>query len=230
MVASDGAFSALTRENLQQHVRRRLREGGGSRPQLLLVEDQGRRAVLKDYRPSAWLLRAVIGPWLISREERIYRALQGAPGVPRLIGRLDRDALLVEHIEGRSCADYADGELPAQFFDRLMSVVQGLHERGVVHCDIKNRGNIVVTPDGRPYIVDFASAFRREGPLAPVRRLVFERFRLDDLRGVVKARLLVGRIWNEPDAQFAFRRGAGERAVRALRDGARWLFKLLSRA
>ena len=52
---------------------------------------------------------------------------------------------------------------------------------------------------------------------------------LDDLRAVVKARLLVGRIWNEQDAQFAFHRSPAERVIRAVRDAARWLFKLAAR-
>jgi hypothetical protein len=222
-------FSQLTRQSLPRHLAERLRPGGGSRPDLLLVEDQGCAAVVKDYRYSSWLMRAAVGPWLIGREERIYRLLGGSPGVPRLICRLDRWALVVEHVEGRSCADFADGELPAEFFERLLEVVKAMHSHGVVHCDIKNRANIVVALDGKPYLLDFATAFTRGGRLNLLKRLAFERFRVDDLRGVVKARLLVGQLWNQSDAEFAFRRGPAERAIRAIRDGARWLFKQLAR-
>jgi len=222
-------FCEVTRENLTQYVKRRLRPGGGSRAELLLLEDRGRRAVLKDFRASGWLMRTIAGPWLIGREAGIYAALEGAPGVPHLIRRLDWWALLVEHIEGRSCADYAEGELSAEFFDRLLEAVEGMHARGVVHCDIKNRSNIVVTADGRPYLLDFASAFTRGHPLNLLRRFAFERFRVDDLRGVMKARLLVGQLWNEQDAQFAFRRGPVEKVVRAIRDAARWVFKGVAR-
>lgn len=221
-------FAAITRGSLSNHVRRRLRAATATRPDLLLVEDRGRRAVVKDYRASGWLLRSLFGPWLISREERIYRHLDGAPGVPRLLRRLDPHALLVQHIEGRSCADFADGDLPPEFFDRLRRVVEAMHARGIVHCDIKNRANIVVTSDGDPYLIDFATAFARDGRFRLLRRFLFERFRTDDLKGVVKARLYVGQLWNQPDADFVFRRGPAERIVRALRDGARWLFKLLA--
>jgi hypothetical protein len=222
-------FCELTRKNIQQYVRKRLRPGGGSRAELLLLEDRGRRAVLKDFRTGGWLMRTVAGPWLIGREASIYAVLEGAPGVPHLIRRLDRWALLVEHIEGRSCADCADRELSAEFFDRLLDLVEEMHARGVVHCDIKNRANIVVTAEGRPYLLDFASAFARGSRLNVLKRLAFERFRVDDLRGVMKARLLVGQLWNERDAQFAFRRGPAERVVRAIRDGARWVFKRVAR-
>jgi hypothetical protein len=228
MRAHAGTFAGLTRGNLHQYLRRQLRPGGGTRPALLLLQHDGARAVLKDFHAASWFLRAFVGPWLVRREARVYRSLAGAPGVPRLIGLLDRHALLVEHIEGRNCAQYADGELPPGFFDRLLSVVQGIHARGVVHCDIKNRSNIVVADGGHPYIVDFASAFTRDGPFASLRRLPFERFRTDDLRGVIKAKLLAGQLWNKPDADFAFRRDPFERMVRAVRDAARWTFRLFA--
>jgi hypothetical protein len=226
--ATGRAFEDVTRETLPRYIVERLRPGGGSRPALVLIEDRGQRAVVKDYLSSGWLLRSFVGPWLIGREERHYRLLEGARGVPRLIGRLDRHALVVEHVEGRACSEYPDGSLPLEFFQRLEAVVNGLHERGVVHCDIKNRSNIVVTDKLEPYIIDFASAFTREGRLGWLRRLVFERFWRDDQRAVVKARLLVGRFWNEGDERFAFHHGPGERVVRAIRNAARRLFKVLA--
>ena len=229
MRAYAGPFAGLTRRDLNQYLHRQLRPGGGTRPALLILQHDGARAVLKDFQAGSWFLRALVGPWLIRREAHVYQALAGAPGVPRLIGLLDRHALLIEHIEGRNCAQYADGELPREFFDRLLAVVRGIHARGVVHCDIKNRSNIVVTDDLDPYIVDFASAFTGEGRFGPLRRFAFERFRIDDRRAVVKARLLVGRIWNDADEHFAFHHGPAERTVRALRNGARWLFKALAR-
>jgi hypothetical protein len=227
--APSRAFDGLTRETLPRFIATCLRPGAGSRPALLLIADRGQKAVVKDYLPAGWLLRSLVGPWLIGRETHLYQLLAGAPGVPQLIGRLDRHALVVEHIEGRACSEYPDGGLPIEFFHRLAAVVDGLHERGVVHCDIKNRSNIVVTESLEPYIVDFASAFTREGPLGPVQRYLFERFRLDDQRAVVKARLLVGRFWNEEDERFAFHHGPAERVVRAVRNAARALFKLLAR-
>ncbi|HUT34353.1 MAG TPA: hypothetical protein VNE39_12780 [Planctomycetota bacterium] len=229
MRAQGRPFEGLTRDTIQDYMVARLRSGGGTRPALLLIQDRGHHAILKDYLPASWLLRALVGPWLIGREERIYRVLDGVPGVPRLIGRLDRHALVVERIDGRACSEYPDGSLPPEFFERLETVVDGIHAHGVVHCDIKNRSNIVVTDDLDPYIVDFASAFTREGRLGPLRRFAFERFRIDDQRAVVKARLLVGRIWNDADEHFAFHHGPAERTVRALRNGARWLFKALAR-
>ena len=229
MRSQNRPFADLTRETMPDFVVAHIRAGGGTRPALLLVKDEDDYGIIKDYRPASWLLRALVGPWLIGREEHIYRVLEGVAGVPRLIGRLDHQALVVQRIDGRACSEYPDGSLPLEFFQRLEAVVEGIHARGVVHCDIKNRSNIVVTEDLDPYIVDFASAFTREGRFGLLRRFAFERFRIDDQRAVVKARLLVGRIWNEADERFAFHHGPGERAIRAVRNGARRLLKALAR-
>ncbi|MFB3882289.1 MAG: RIO1 family regulatory kinase/ATPase [Armatimonadota bacterium] len=223
------AFEGLTRDTLARYVVKRLRPGGGTRPALLLIEDRGRRAVVKDYRDSGWLLSRVFGPWLIGREAGIYHRLRGARGVPELIARLDRWALVVEFVEGRAASELPRGSLTLDFFDRLAAVVAGIHARRIVHCDLKNRSNIVVGDDGEPYIVDFASAFTYTGRLGPVRRFLFDRFQLDDRRAVVKARMLVGGIRSEEDERFVRQRSAAERVVRVLRDGVRWVFQFVGR-
>jgi hypothetical protein len=223
------AFEGLSRDTIGQYLVKGLRPGGGTRPALLLIEDRGKRAVVKDYRASGWLLRQVFGPWLITREECIYLRLRGAPGIPNLVGKLDRHALVVEFVRGRAASEYPMGSLPLDFFDRLAAVVNGIHNRGVVHCDLKNRSNIVVGEGNQPYIVDFASAFTCNGLLGPLRRLLFQRFRVDDRRAVVKARMLVGGVRSDEDEQFVRQRSGAERVVRAVRNGARWLFQTLGR-
>ena len=219
----------LSRDKLEQHVLEELRTANPHRPRLTLVEVEERRAVVKDYRPCGWLLRTWFGPWLIAREETIYRCLEGCPGVPRLMGRVDRHALAVEHIAGHNAGEYADGTLPPEFFTRLQEVVDAIHARGVVHCDLKNRRNIVVAEGYHPYLVDFSAAFTRHGRLAWARGFAYRQFLLDDQKAVVKAKLQVGRMGSQAEREFAFRRGPAERAVRWVRDGLRRTFKLLSR-
>ncbi len=219
----------LSRDALERWAQQELRAANPNRPRLLLVEAGGTRAVVKDYRPCGWLLREVFGPKLLVREEAIYHVLEGCPGVPRLVGRLDRQALAVEYIEGRNAGEYADGTLPAEFFARLRGVVDAIHARGVVHCDLKNRQNVIVAEGYHPYIVDFSAAFTRRGRFGFLRRVAYQRFLLDDEKAVLKAKLQVGRLWDPEEAQFVFSRGLGERAVRRIRDSLRWMFKLLSR-
>ncbi len=222
------AESRITREQVEQSAGEELRSATSGRARLLRVELEGAPVVVKDYLPCGWLMRTV-GAWLLRREVRIYRALAGCPGIPRLVGEVDRYALALEYLPGRNAGEYADGTLPREFFTRLEEVVEAMHARGVVHCDLKNRNNIIVGEGERPYLVDFTTAFRRAGRGGFLRRYAYERFLLDDRRAVVKARLQVGQFWNEADAAFAFHRSPGERAIRRIRNGLRWAFKLLAR-
>jgi len=223
------AQPSLSRETIERTQRVEVRSAASYRPRLVRIEVGDRPAMVKDYRPCGWFLRALGGPWLVGREVRIYRALAGCPGVPRLLGQIDRHAFAVEYIPGRNAAEYADGTLPPEFFQHLQEVVNAIHAHGVVHCDLKNRRNIVVGEGYHPYLVDFSAAFGRRGRFQLLRGYAYRRFLLDDEKAVVKARLQVGKMWNAADAEFAFRRGPGERLIRRIRDGLRWAFKLLSR-
>ena len=154
----------MDRAALTRGPEEEIRSATAYRPRLARVDLDGRPVVVKDYRPCGWFLRRLAGPWLVRREVRIYRALEGCPGVPRLMGRIDRHAFAVEYIPGRNAQEYADGALPTEFFQYFQEVVDAIHAHGVVHCDLKNRRNVVVGENYRPYLVDFTTAFGRTGP------------------------------------------------------------------
>jgi len=58
----------------------------------LLNLPDGGRAVVKDFLSCPRLLRATYGRLLVGREVRAYAALEGVPGVPRFLGRIDDHA------------------------------------------------------------------------------------------------------------------------------------------
>ncbi|MHC4224995.1 MAG: hypothetical protein ACYSUN_13465, partial [Planctomycetota bacterium] len=93
-------MAGLTRANLAERTLVTLSRGDWNSPDVLLVESDRGRAVVKDFAPRARLVRAVFGRWLIRRELEVYRALEGHPAVPRLLGRLDSLAFVVEHRSG----------------------------------------------------------------------------------------------------------------------------------
>ena len=102
--------------------------------------------------------------WMIRREYRVYQRLEGIPGVPRCFG-LHEDRLLLEFIDSDPLRLSA-GELEDRdrFFAVLLEILQAIHRAGVAHSDMKRKDNILVTPDGLPYLIDFGSAvLRREG-------------------------------------------------------------------
>jgi predicted Ser/Thr protein kinase len=180
-----GEVAGLTRGNLSERTLATLRRGSWSSPDVVLVESERGPAVVKDFRPRAWIVRAIFGRWLIRHEVGIYRALDGHPAVPRLLGRLDSLAFVMEHRSGSRFSRRRPGTFSPRFVDELREAVHGLHARGVVHLDLRHRSNVRATPDGRPVLIDFDAALRfRKGSLAE--RLLLPLLRRIDDRGLAK--------------------------------------------
>jgi len=149
----------LPREDLEKGYVRRLNKSFFNKPDIRLVEINGHRAVHKDIREKPSLVRYTLGSWLINKEYRIYRRLAGCPGVPRLHSRPDRWSILVEYIEGNSLKRGDPRVHDPAFSARLYRLVKAIHARGVVHLDLRHRGNIMITDDGEPYVIDFNGSF-----------------------------------------------------------------------
>jgi hypothetical protein len=116
--------------------------------------------------PADWL-----GVWNRRREESIYRRLAGVEGTPKWIGRVGWTGYAIEYLDAVPL-DHLDAPPPG-FFDRLRKLMDAIHTRGVGYCDANKRSNILVGPDGNPYLVDFQlSLRRRENWPWPWRQLV----------------------------------------------------------
>lgn len=137
-----------------------------------MVKDWGRR--------SAWV-RALVAPWLARHEAAMLARADGIPGVPRLRARVDRLALAMEYVEGRSLRRRVHGRsLPPAFFAALEAILDGLARRGVAYLDLRSPTNVLVTPGGAPALVDLGSAIWLPLPRGLIRRL--ERRALAKLR------------------------------------------------
>jgi predicted Ser/Thr protein kinase len=126
------------------------------------VEWQGEAWVVKDFRPSSWLFRRVIGPFLTMREVRALSALQGLKGVPADAFRIDSGALAYRYAPGESMRELRRKAvtLDGGFFPRLEALIGDMHARGIVHLDLRNAWNILATPEREPFIIDFQSSLR----------------------------------------------------------------------
>ncbi len=149
----------LKREDLEKGYVRSLDRNPSGKPNIRLVEIAGHRAVHKGIRTKPNLVRYTLGSWLINKEYRIYRRLAGCPGVPRLHGRPDRWSILVEYIEGKSLKRGDPRLQDPAFFRRLNRLVEAIHARGIVHLDLRHKGNIMITDRGEPYVIDFNGSF-----------------------------------------------------------------------
>jgi hypothetical protein len=183
---SEAEPSALTRETIAASAPQYVRRGRPWQPDILLIEHDGRRVIVKDYAPRKWMYRVGVGLYSVWREASIYRALAGIPGVPEFIGRIDRYALATEYIPGQAAGEARPGVVGETFFRLLSDTVDAIHGRGVVLCDMRNMNNVLISDSGRPYVIDFAASFRRgKWWNAPVNAL-FRLFEQDDCMGVIK--------------------------------------------
>jgi len=158
-------------------------KGGVGKPDLNRVEVGERILMVKDVRGRGFFSRWTLGLWLIHKEWTIYRRLTGVKGVPRPVGRIDRFAFAMEFIQGKPIQR---GEtLPPSFFHDLQQVLREIHARGVVHLDLRHKGNILLSEKGKPFFIDFNSSFyfKEKGLL---RRYLFPLLRWVDYGGLLK--------------------------------------------
>ena len=146
------------RAALAAATERVLNRGGWANPDVLLVRHGGRPLVVKDFAGRGRRFLRVLGPWLCARELRAWRALDGHPAVPRLVGPIDRLAFAVEYRPGETLFSGRLLPLPEGFLAALAAAVAEMHRRGVVHLDLRNRTNVLRDAHGRPVLIDFGSA------------------------------------------------------------------------
>lgn len=124
-------------------------------PNVRLIEMSGQAVVEKTYRGKALPVR-LLGLALIFWERFIYSKLRGIEGIPALVPDADRLTLLTRFMGGMNLKDSPiTPESP--YFDSLKSLISLMHNRGVIHLDLRNRRNYGIDDLGKPYLVDFAT-------------------------------------------------------------------------
>ena len=120
-----------------------------------LVRQEG-EIITKEYSGAPFLPR-LFGRISLSWEEAALTRLDGMPGVPALISRPTPHAIQISTVKGRPLDKMKKGELTESCFQRLVSLVHGIHNRGVAHGDLHQR-NILVDQD-QPSVIDFSTAY-----------------------------------------------------------------------
>ena len=136
-----------------------LNTGGFANPDVLMVESGGRLLIVKDYGARGPLVRRWLAPLLVRREHALLERVSGLPGLPAPLGLIDRHALAMEFLAGRSLRRRFHGSaLPRAFFVALQGVLDGLAARGVTHLDLSSPSNVLATESGAPALVDLGGA------------------------------------------------------------------------
>jgi RIO-like serine/threonine protein kinase len=223
-------FESLRLSDLPRSSIDTLRVPSSTRPAIWVVEENGRRAVVKDYSVNGFFYRNVIARFLVWRENKAYRRLRGLKGVPAFYRVIDGLALVMERIPGRNVEGLEkETGLSADFFEDLRALVERVHQRGLARWDLKRAPNIFLGDDGKAYILDWSAAIsEREFRFFPANR-VYRRFLLDDFNAVIKAQLrhCPDKISPEEKRRYE-QRSKGEILLRAFRDRLRGLLKRIA--
>ncbi len=157
----------LSRVAIAACVHQVLEPGTGRDPVVSLARLGEQEVVIKDFASRSFLVRNLIGRWMIAREAKAYRALAGHPAVPRFYGCVDALALALEYRPGRRMSRRTYGSLPPEFLGELEKAIREMHARGVAHLDLRHRTNVMADAEGHPVLIDFGSAVcLRPGGLA----------------------------------------------------------------
>ncbi len=142
---------------------------------------------LKDYGHRPFLARNTVGRLLLRRECRAYERAGAIPGLPAFLGRVGRFALATVWIDAVPLAEIPAGAASAAIFDRLDSVIAGLHSRGVALADLHHR-DVLVGTDGAVHVVDLAAAYIVEERATAFRRRIFSRMCAQDRLAAARMR------------------------------------------
>ena len=213
-------FDSLKLSDLSKKQCSVLRKESSTRPVIWLVEENGVRAVIKDFSTKKFLFRNIIGRFLVWREGKAYKRLKGMKGAPTLYRIIDGLALVIEEIPGRTLENLEEEiKLPEDFFDALKDLVNSFHKRGLAHCDLKRAANTMLGHDGLPYIIDWgASISKKEFRLSPL-NLIYRRFLLDDYLAIIKLKLRhIPESVTQTERDLHYQRSRAERLLRGIRD------------
>jgi len=205
-----------------------IREGKPWKPDIFVLQKEGRQILVKDYAEKSFFFRVFVGIVAIWREALIYRKLQGIRGIAKCYGVIDRYALALEFIPSRNGYELREEDLDPAFFDRMRVVIDAVHARGVVLCDLRNVKNILMGEDGQPYLVDFATAFQRGGRFNIVKNGVYHIFHQDDILGIAKLKRTRAKHLLSEEERSSLEKGLfGEKEARMIRTKGRWFLKKL---
>lgn len=180
-------WQQYSKVELRQFAIETYREGGGSRPDVFLLEKDGSQVVLKDHDGMDKKFARIVGPLLAWREAKAMRALVDVEGVPRLICQPDKRSLLMEHISARQVVHVDSSEYNAEkYLVSLRELIQRMHASGIAHGDLRSPTNALIDEKGGAALVDFVASLSRGSELNIIQRYLFNKMCMVDFSAITK--------------------------------------------
>jgi hypothetical protein len=148
-----------SRSALEDAPKEYLTRGAPFKADVTVVDIGEGPMVVKDFAGRAWW-RRFIGRLEIDRECRAYTYVGRMPWFPAFIGRIDRDSLAVEKVDGVTLRLAEDiDEKRDDYLAQLRTAMERLTELGFLHLDARAYRNVLRRPDGRVVFIDLAGSF-----------------------------------------------------------------------
>jgi hypothetical protein len=150
----------------------------------ITADEDGRKYVVKDFSVCSFFVRYTTSWFLLWRETRAFLRLQDIEGMPGPPIIREKWSLKYPYFPGITLreATAAQHQIDTDFYEELEALVTAMHKKGVVHLDLRNRRNILVTTDSKPALIDFQTAIFTDHLPGFIRRFLFA----VDLSGVYK--------------------------------------------
>ncbi|MFW6081809.1 MAG: hypothetical protein ACOC7W_07840 [Desulfosalsimonas sp.] len=149
--------AGITRAVLENVPMQVLSRGRWANADLSCFSFNGKIYTIKDFSPCPPLVKKTWGKWMVAREYRAFVRLAGLRGIPSEPFLLDAYAVGYRFVPGKTLRAASADEIPAGFFHELEELVTRMHERNIVHLDLRNRRNILIADHGGPVLLDFQS-------------------------------------------------------------------------
>lgn len=193
----------FTRAEMQQAPTRLLRDGRAANACVSCVTINGQEWTVKDFSSRNFWVKTFLAPFLLGHELKILRQLKGIDGVAHESFAIDSTAIAIRFLPGRSLGRLKPEEISSEFLEEMEALLESVHTRGVVHLDTRGTGNWLVSPEGKPLLIDFQASLLTGWMPASWRHIV----ELVDMSGVYKKWL----EWH-PETMTAARRARFEEA------------------
>jgi len=174
---------------LREHATHTFRQGGGSRPDVLLIEIEGESAVLKDQSGADKLFATLLGPILNWRECKALKKLATLDSTPNLLSVPNKRSFLMTYHESEQITrlDKVQPEWPV-FYDELSIAIEKMHAAGVAHNDLRNPTNILINADNKPILVDLVACFCQGKSWNLPNQWIFKKFCQVDRSAITKVK------------------------------------------
>ncbi|MCI4626203.1 MAG: hypothetical protein L3V56_09615 [Candidatus Magnetoovum sp. WYHC-5] len=151
-----------------------------------------KRFVLKisDFRFIFGFMLRPLAVFFSKREYALYNELKDVEYVPSVGPRYGKNGFFHAYIEGKTLHEITpDSPLPDDFFERLKTIIDELHKRRIFYLDLNKLGNILVSNDMSPYLIDFQISMpfkRRNGLIGKLTDHIFNLLVKEDIYHIYK--------------------------------------------